>query len=86
MRNVVKHAAAEEVVVEVTLTGPEVVVRVLDDGGGPGPGPVSSATGHLGLRLLTDTVRDFGGRLTVGPRPGGGTELGAVFPTALVRA
>lgn len=85
VRNVVKHAAAEEVVIEVAATGLEVVVRVLDDGAGPGPRPPSSPTGHLGLRLLTDTVRDFGGRLTVGPRPGGGTELAAVFPTALVR-
>ncbi len=84
VRNVVKHAAAQEVTVELSVVGPLVVVRVTDDGQGPGDRPGKSPDGHLGLRLLTDTVRDFGGRLEVRPRDGGGTELTARFPVTLV--
>lgn len=85
-RNVVKHAGADEIVVELTATGSDVVVRVIDDGRGPGARPGHSPRGHLGLRLLRDTVRDFGGRLDVRSRAVGGTELVAEFPVALVRS
>ena len=39
--------------------------------------------GHLGLRLLRDTLLTFGGDLGVHDRPGGGTVLRATFPLAL---
>ncbi len=39
--------------------------------------------GHLGLRLLRDTLRTFGGDVTVAERPEGGTVLSASFPVAL---
>ena len=80
LRNVVKHADAEELVVEVDVVGSQVRVRVLDDGRGPGAHPGRSPQGHLGLRLLNDSVCDFGGTVRVTPRAGGGTELAAEFP------
>ena len=84
LHNVVKHAGAEEVLVEVVPVSHDVVVRVLDDGRGPGERPGHSPRGHHGLRLLDDTVRDVGGRLDVRARPGGGTVLEARFPADLV--
>ncbi len=80
VRNVVKHAGSSEVIVDLATTGSEVLVRVLDDGRGPGDRPGYSPKGHLGLRLLADAVRDFGGRTDVRPRATGGTELTARFP------
>jgi signal transduction histidine kinase len=63
LRNVVKHARADHVLVEVTGSGGRVSVRVQDDGRGPGDTPGRAGEGHLGLRLLRDTVVDFGGSL-----------------------
>lgn len=86
LRNVVKHAEASEVVIQLHVVGSQVLVHVLDDGRGPGDRPGHSPKGHLGLRLLSDTVRDFGGQFEVGPRSEGGTLLMARFPVALVRS
>jgi nitrate/nitrite-specific signal transduction histidine kinase len=54
-----------------------VFISVADDG----RGPTTPATeeGHLGLRLLTDTLQDLGGTLRLAPRPGGGAVLTATF-------
>lgn len=80
LRNVVKHAEATRVTVELGRYEGQVLVRVVDDGRGPGPVPVTSPEGHLGLRLLTDTVVDVGGTLEVAEGPTGGTSLVARFP------
>ncbi|WP_020143792.1 sensor histidine kinase [Terracoccus sp. 273MFTsu3.1] len=80
LRNVVKHAGASRATLLAAVEGDEVTVTVLDDGGGPPPGPV--ATGHLGLRLLEDTLTDIGGSLRLARRDDGGTELVARFPTS----
>jgi signal transduction histidine kinase len=83
LRNVVKHAEASSVVVEVLRAGNDVVVLVTDDGQG-----VTEANGdrrgHLGLRLLEDTVRDFGGRVRLLSAPVRGSVLEASFPEVLV--
>lgn len=66
LRNVVKHADAQRVLVELGLHHDEVFIRVADDGrGAAGDEAMAAAEGHLGLRLLGDTVRDAGGRLEV---------------------
>ena len=84
LRNIVKHAGASRVEVDVTRVGGQVVVRVADDGRGPGPGPGASRRGHLGLRLLTDTLSDFGGQVELLPRAPRGASLQASFPVSLV--
>lgn len=84
VRNVVKHADASHVTVELGTHQGHVLVRVVDDGRGPGASPGTSPQGHLGLRLLTDTLHDFGGRLEVRAVDGGGTSLVARFPVTLV--
>ena len=81
LRNVVKHAEASRVTVELGCYEDQVMIRVVDDGRGPGAEPVSSPEGHLGLRLLTDTVHDVGGSVAVTAGPGGGTSLVARFPS-----
>ena len=80
VRNVVTHADARELRVELGIDGTDLTVAVLDDGRGPGENPGQSPEGHLGLRLLTDSVRDVGGRLEVRSRAEGGTALLAWFP------
>ncbi|WP_169743458.1 sensor histidine kinase [Knoellia sinensis] len=82
VRNVVKHAEAKVVLVDLAAEGAEVVVSVADDGRGPGELPGHSPEGHLGLRLLNDTVQDVGGRLDIRPRDEGGTVLVVRFPVA----
>lgn len=84
LRNVVKHADARHVVVELGQHAGQVLVRVKDDGRGPGPSPGDSPDGHLGLRLLRDAIKDFGGELDVQASNGSGTVLVARFPAAPV--
>ena len=95
LRNVAKHARATEVEVTAEVVHEAAVVEVRDDGVGLGAGTEMSSggtggpdglpggEGHLGLRLLRDTLRTFGGDVVISGRPGGGTVLRATFPVAL---
>lgn len=77
LRNVVKHAQADHVLVRVESDG-RVRLTIEDDGVGlPTRG---DAKGHFGLRLLDDLVRDAGGRLDVGSRNGSGTRVTVEVP------
>ena len=82
LRNVVKHARAAAARVEVSRADDRLHVRVSDDGVGL-DGPPEAEPGHLGLKLLHDTLRDFGGRLEVRPGARGGTVMEATFPVPL---
>lgn len=82
LRNVAKHAQATAVKVEIQEYLESIVVSVSDNGRGVPDGQVTA--GHLGLRLLEDTVRDFGGQMTLRSASGGGTVLEASFPITLV--
>ena len=83
LRNVERHAEAGQAVVVGTRTGEELRVVVEDDGKGFEEGVPPE--GHVGLRLLHDTVHDVGGSLVVRRGPGGGTALVATFPRLLGR-
>jgi signal transduction histidine kinase len=78
LRNVVKHAQATRAEVRAGVESGIVTVTVLDDG--RGPTGVASAPGHLGLRLLEDTLGDVGGHLVLERRETGGSALSATFP------
>ena len=78
LRNVARHAQADTAVVRVRMEGREAVVQVQDDGVGMTPGDVPE--GHLGLRLLADTISDIGGSVRSTPADGGGTLLEARYP------
>lgn len=81
IHNVVKHARAANALVTAGRDGSVYVVTVTDDGQGIRPG--DAPTGHVGLRLLGDTLRDIGGSLTVTNAFVGGTVLTARFPVNL---
>jgi len=78
LRNVVRHAHASRAEVRGTRSGADVVISVADDGRGLAPPAADS--GHVGLRLLGDTVHDLGGTLVLAPGPEHGTVLSATFP------
>lgn len=86
IRNAVKHSRAERVLASVEESNGEVLVAVVDDGVGlaEGAGLDTSRTGHLGLRLLHDSVKEIGGELTLSSDEAGGARLAARFPAALV--
>jgi two-component system, NarL family, sensor kinase len=72
LRNVVKHAGAERVDVEVGRRNGLATLRVEDDGSGfdvDGQPPGD----HFGLRVLRDLVREVGGDLEIDSKPGRGT-------------
>jgi len=77
VRNVVKHARATTVTVRLVVEPAQVAVEVIDDGVGMAG---DAAPGHLGLRLLSDTVQDAGGTFTVDSSPGAGVRLRASLP------
>jgi signal transduction histidine kinase len=83
LRNIAKHAHASAATVEVRRDAERIVVSVSDNGRGVQDSQVKE--GHLGLRLLEDTVRDLGGRVTLRSSPSGGGLLEAFFPVSLVR-
>lgn len=84
VRNVVKHAGAQHLDVDVRRRDGQVLVRVSDDGRGPLRTQGDDTEAHLGLRLLHDAVHDLGGRLDLTATSPAGTELSAAFPEALV--
>lgn len=79
LTNVAKHAAAEQVVLDVRVDAEEVEVRVIDDGRGVPDHP----DGGFGLRNLAERAQARGGRLQVAEGPDGrGTELSWRVPLA----
>jgi len=85
LRNVASHSGASAATVQVRSDhdSERLVVSVSDNGRGLPDQPV--AEGHLGLRLLEDTVRDLGGRMALRPLPSGGAVLEASFPVSLLQ-
>lgn len=81
LRNIVRHAQASRVAVFARVSAGSVEVSVDDDG--LGAGSAQDREGHLGLRLLSDAVKDMGGQLTFGQSDMGGARLRARFPLAL---
>lgn len=81
VRNVIKHAEAENVWVTATSPDGTVTLTVADDGIGFPDAP--AAHGHVGLRLIADLVADHGGTLWQGQREAGD---GAVLTVEIPRA
>ncbi len=73
LANVARHARASTVDV-VVEAGPEIVLKVVDDG--QGINEVGRSAGHgRGLKNLEARANDLGGSLTVRRRTSGGTSL-----------
>jgi signal transduction histidine kinase len=77
LNNIVKHARASEVAVNIAESADSVRVRVQDDGGGFDPGAISGRFGLMGMR---ERVELTGGELEVSSRPGQGTRVIAKLP------
>lgn len=78
LTNATRYAPGSTVVVSL-LTDPVLVVRVTDSGGAAHAAPVPGA-GH-GLLGLAERVEATGGQLRYGPRPDGGFEVEATWPS-----
>ncbi|GAA1521334.1 GAF domain-containing sensor histidine kinase [Kribbella lupini] len=70
LSNVVRHAQATDVLVEVSVTGTEVVARVSDDGVG-----ISGNSRQSGLRNLRERAEALGGAVRIAPNDPHGTVL-----------
>jgi len=78
LHNIVKHAGAREARVELVRLGPDVRLRVVDDGHGFDPDAVPD--GHLGLAGMRARAERIGGIFAVASGPGQGTEVLATVP------
>jgi signal transduction histidine kinase len=82
LRNATKHAAAANVVIELAVAGPEVVLTVTDDGRGFVAQDMleQPPEGHFGLQVMTDLAARAGARLELASAPGQGTSWRLTVP------
>ena len=78
LHNVVRHARASRVRVDLDTDAAAVRLRVVDDGVGFDPERVPA--GHLGLDGMRSRAERLGGTLSVDARPGRGTSLDLRIP------
>jgi PAS domain S-box-containing protein len=84
LHNVVKHAAAQQVRLELGLDGGDVRLAIVDDGVGFDPAAVGD--GRLGLTGMRARAARIGAVLDIASRPGHGTTIAAIVPPAAVAA
>jgi signal transduction histidine kinase len=82
LRNVVAHAEASSVAVEVSIEDRSALLAVVDDGRGFDDDLVAAReeAGHVGLKALRGLLADAGGSLEVRSSPGGGTTFRVRVP------
>jgi len=79
LTNSARHSGAARATVRVRYRGSEVEIEV-EDKGTTGPRPPRPAGTGSGIAGMTDRAQALGGRLTAGPRSGGGFLVTAVLP------
>lgn len=82
LANVIQHAQAKEVVIDLRWAGDEVTLTMEDDGIGfdvQNP-KESQLTGHYGLANLKDRIEKHLGKMEITSQPGKGTILRANIP------
>jgi signal transduction histidine kinase len=84
LHNVVKHANAQQVKVEVGRVSSGVRMRIVDDGRGFDPEKVP--TGHLGLAGMQSRATKVGARFACRSVPGEGTTVEVTVPNAAIAA
>ena len=78
LNNVLKHARAAAVRIEVVLAGSDVTLSVQDDGAGFDASRVPR--GRLGMTSMRERAEAAGGRLEIDSAPGRGTRVVATVP------
>ena len=73
LTNAVRHAAAQQIQLELRADGTEIVLCVVDDGVGIDNSSQRSAGG--GIRTMQERALSIGADLSVQPRPQGGTKV-----------
>jgi signal transduction histidine kinase len=76
LTNVIRHAGATTVDIEVRVKPDQLYVEVLDNGTGPNP----TDNPGFGLRGMAERVVALGGTLHTGPGPDGGFRVAATLP------
>lgn len=79
LQNVVKHAGAQSVRVELEVRTGRLRFAVIDDGRGFDP---SRARGGAGMQNMADRLAALGGELEVSREPNGGARVGGWVPAA----
>ena len=82
LNNVVRHAEATSVTVDLDLSPDTVVVVVRDDGQGFDPGARAIRTRRLGLTSMRERAHELGGEVVVDSAPGAGTTVRIEVPNA----
>lgn len=82
LNNVLKHAAAQKVVIQLDRDVREVRFEIRDDGRGFAmkPAPAGIATSGLGLKNLAERARILNGTFDIQSQPGKGTRVTIVIP------
>ncbi len=82
LTNVIRHAHAERVAVELTIRNGGVNLQISDDGCGFTPRQPAAQTGkrHLGLISMNERAQMVGGMLQVESTPGKGTTIRVYVP------
>jgi two-component system NarL family sensor kinase len=85
LTNVIKHAGATAVLVELSWHAGTARLRITDDGRGIGPGEIERrlAEGHIGLTSRRVRLEAAGGSLTLGPGEPSGTVALVEVPAPL---
>jgi signal transduction histidine kinase len=77
LNNVVKHAAATHVTLQLAHADGYLRLQIIDDGQGFDP---TQTTGGMGLTNIQERVSRLNGQLSISSKPDGGTRLEAVIP------
>jgi signal transduction histidine kinase len=83
LNNVVKHAHASQVVVQLAQTGRGLELTINDNGRGFEPAAMpanGSASGGLGVRGMRERMERLGGTVYIQSNPGAGTAIIAFLP------
>jgi signal transduction histidine kinase len=82
LTNVLRHAGARTVQLDLRYEPERVVIRILDDGTGASPGQAGTngQDGH-GISGMRERSLALSGQFTAGPHPDGGFQVRCALPT-----